>query len=459
MVRRINLVLILCLAAPGLLTAQAGLHAAKAREPRRPNVLLIITDDQREGLEVMPHLRRRFINGGRSYPEGFVTTPLCCPSRASIFTGRYVHNHGVINNRSSQNLDPRTTLQYHLQRSGYRTGIFGKFLNSWGSSTSPPYFTKWGIFAQGTGDFYESPRYNVNGDLKEITGYSTTVITRLTKRFLRGADERVDSKPWMAVVAPYAPHHPFTPQRKYRNAPVGPWEGNPAVFEEDRTDKPAYVQRQSKSITYGKRRRRQQLRTLMSVDDMVQGLLKSMNRLNEGNTLAIFISDNGMLWSEHGIAMKHVPYTQAVNVPFLARWPGHIEPGSVDDRLVANIDILPTVLDAANIELDDPQFDGKSLLDDTWTRERLLLEYFGPEPTWGIPSWASTRTKTYQYTEYYDENGQVEFKEYYDLASDPWQLENYYHDLDPLNDPGPLQDQAWSEQLADDRDCAEETCP
>ena len=457
--RRIAFIAVLCVAGPGLLTMQANLHTAQGREPRRPNVLLIVTDDQREGLEVMPHLRRRFVTGGRSYPEGFVTTPLCCPSRASIFTGRYAHNHGVINNHSSQQLDPRTMLQYYLQRSGYRTGIFGKFLNSWGATTSPPYFTKWGIFARGRdGSLYDSPSYNVNGDIKTIPGYSTTAITRLTKRFLHGSNERVDSKPWMAVVTPAAPHGPFTAEPKYRDAPVGSWDGNDAVFEQDRTDKPAFVQDHSRSFEFGQRRREKQLRTLMSVDDMIREIFRSIKRLNEHNTLAVFISDNGMLWAEHGLAMKYVPYTQAVRVPFLARWPGNIAPGSVDDRLVANIDIMPTVLDAADIELDDPQFDGKSLLDDTWTRDRLLLEFPSQAAGRGVPRWASTRTADYQYTEYYyDEDDEPDFREYYDLEADPWELQNLFGDDDPLNDP--LQHQALHDQLASDRDCAEETCP
>src|SRR5918999_5670445 len=100
---------------------------AVAQEAERPNVLLIVTDDQREGLDVMPQTRRRFVDEGRSYPQAYTTTPQCCPARASIFTGRYVHNHAVKNNALGRSIDAETTVAYYLKTAGYRTGLFGKF--------------------------------------------------------------------------------------------------------------------------------------------------------------------------------------------------------------------------------------------------------------------------------------------------------------------------------------------
>ena len=441
-----------------------GAQEERARAGRRkpPNVLIIVTDDQRGGLEAMPALRRRFIQGGRRYPNFFATTPQCCPSRASILTGKYTHNHGVNNNDASQNLDPRTTLQYYLQRAGYRTALFGKLLNNWDHRLSPPYFNKWAIFDKGPGqpeNPYFDAKYNVDGDTKIIDGYTTDVLGRLAATFIRQSDSNRDGRPWMAYVAPTAPHSPYLAERRYEDDRFGSWKGNPAVDEKDRSDKPAFVQSRNATLAGGARRRTDQLRTLRSVDDMIVKLLRTLRATGERNTLAIFVSDNGMLWGEHGLLTKNIPYQQSVNVPLMVRWPGRIERHSADRRLTGNVDITPTVLDAAGLSPRGAQFDGKSLLDDTWTRDRILLEFFGPALSGAIPEWAATRTHEHQYTEYYDENGDVTFREYYDLVNDPWELENHYEDDDPLNDPTLVEEQAMHDQLAADRGCAQETCP
>ena len=449
------LIRILCvmLVIAGLFIAQPRTQRAAAWEPARPNVLIIVTDDQRNGLSVMPAVRRRFGQRGRSYPNGYVTTPQCCPSRSSILTGRYVHNHGVLNNASGQRLDPRSMLQYYLQRRGYRTSIFGKFLNGWGGNASPPYFNKWVTTAGG--GWYNDIRYNVNGDVKTIPGYSTTILGNKATRFLRQSDAGYDSKPWMLYFTPAAPHEPAEAEDKYLDAEVPEWYGNPAVYEDDRTDKPPYVQAASYPAKTGFRRR--QLRTLMSVDDVVRQLFQTMNELGEQNTIAFFISDNAMLWGEHGWFRKSVPYTEAVAVPFLARWPGRLEPGSTDSRLAANIDITPTVLDAIGITPEEATFDGNSLLDPKWQRDRLLLEFFRPEQTVTVPPWVSLRTSEYQYIEYYDDQGAVTFKEYYDLIQDPWQLENVFEDGVESNDPP--HEALLHDQLTSDRSCSGEGCP
>ena len=447
---------------PGLFLPGVDEERAQARRRKPPNVLIIVTDDQRGGLEAMPTLRRRFVKAGRRYPNFFATTPQCCPSRASILTGKYTHNHGVNNNDASQNLDPRTTLQYYLQRAGYRTGLFGKLLNNWDHRLSPPYFNKWGMFDKGPGQSqnpYFDAKYNINGDTKVIKGYTTDVLGRLASTFIRRSDNVRDGRPWMLYVAPTAPHSPYLAERRYKDARFSSWDGNPAVDEANRFDKPAFVQERNASLANGARRRTRQLRTLRSVDDMIAKLLRTMKKNRERNTIAFFVSDNGMLWAEHGLLTKNVPYQQSINVPFMVRWPGRIEQGSTDTRLTGNVDITPTVLDAARLSPDGAQFDGESLLDRTWTRDRIHLEFFGPALSGAIPEWAATRTEEYQYTEYYDDNGEVEFREYYDLVNDPWELENHYEDGDVLNDPTVLETQEMHDQLEADRNCVEDDCP
>ena len=159
-----------------------------------------------------------------------------------------------------------------------------------------------------------------------------------------------------------------------------------------------------------------------------------MHLLGEENTLAFFMSDNGFMWGEHGHLFKRTPYESSVKVPLLMRWPGQVEKGAVDRRLVANIDVAPTILEAAGIEpMPERPMDGRSLLG-TEERERLVLEYWA-EGGRNIPTWFSTRTKDFQYIRYEDRFGDVLFREYYDLARDPWQRRNLLGDGDPTNDP------------------------
>lgn len=429
---------------------------ASAQEPERPNVLLIVTDDQREGLEVMPSTRGRFVNGGRMFPNAFTTTPQCCPARASIFTGRYVHNHAVKNNALGREIDPETTLAYYLKSAGYRTALFGKYLNRWGGRP-PPFYDRWTTILGS--ERYTDAVYNVNGDYRELGGYSTKVLGDRIDDFLWTAEEQADAQPWMVTFTPAAPHAPYVPERKYRRAEVGTWTGNPAVYEyktqQGKADKPEFLQ--SAARRPARHVRKGQMRTLISVDDVIERTFHTMSGLEEQNTIAIFVSDNGLMWGEHGWVDKAVPHTYSVRVPLIVRWPGHVAPATIDGRLAANIDITPTILAAAGVSPEGASFDGRSLLDESWAREHILLEFFGPEEERLVPPWASLRTHAYQYTEYYSQDGVVIFREYYDLAQDPWQLHNLYGDADPANDPPDGAE--LHDRLAEARACVGTTCP
>jgi uncharacterized sulfatase len=141
------------------------------------------------------------------------------------------------------------------------------------------------------------------------------------------------------------------------------------------------------------------------------------------------------------------------------RWPGHVPVGTVDARLVAHVDVAPTIAAAAGLPPGPVMTDGRSLLDLTWSRSRLLLEYF-PSSDSPTPGWASTWTGATQYTEYYAaDTGDVTFRELYDLIADRWQLANLYADKSSGNDPTPGDTAAMSATLAQDRVCAGPTCP
>jgi len=266
--------------------------------------------------------------------------------------------------------------------------------------------------------------------------------------------ESRDDSPWFLYLTPFAPHEPFTAESDYANAPIEDWSGNPAVFEADRSDKPQWVRTAKARFADGRAHRLAQLRTLLSVDDLVAQVSDRLEALGEENTLAFFLSDNGYMWAEHGLLDKSKPYLQSIEIPFFARWAGHLPAGSVSDRLVATVDLVPTILDATGVSSDPAvPVDGESLLQAV-ERERMLTE------NWEWRPWASLRGSGYQYIEWYDDAGAVIFREYYDLATDPWQLENLLSDADPLNDPDVS---ALSEQLARDRTCVgtsgEAACP
>jgi arylsulfatase A-like enzyme len=450
----------LCLAALVLAAACTGNGPAETppkRPGKAPNVLIILTDDQRfDSMGLMPQTRKFFGEAGTRFVNAFATRPQCCPSRASILTGLYPHNHGVLTNEDAAELDETRTLQRYLQNAGYRTTIVGKYLNYLGgyrdpatAGIDPEFFDDWTTFLGG----YRNPLFNSNGSLEPERGYATNLIRNRAIDLLHDFEAN-DARPWMLYVAPFAPHPSAVPAPKYADAPVPAWKPNPAVSERDVSDKPPYVRTAHSRRGLAKRERREQLRTLLSVDDLVGGVTATIDELGESeDTLAIFMSDNGYQWLEHGLRQKGVPYTYSVMVPLYLRWPGHVEGGAVDRRIVGNIDITPTILDAVGIS-PDAALDGSSLLSSK-SRDRILLSEEAIDKI-DVPAWASIRARTYQYVEYYSPSGDVTFREYYELKSDPWQLDNLLGDADPANDPDV---DALGRQLAADRDCNGASCP
>jgi arylsulfatase A-like enzyme len=470
-----------------LIAVTAGLgdavraHAAAAQ----PNILFIVTDDQRtDEMDVMPKTKKWFktgdaangIAGGTEYTQGFVTNPLCCPSRASILSGRYPHNHGVRANDEAGNFDTDRAVNRYLGDAGYRTGIFGKFLNDWDLSRNPPNWDRWAITPGAVYKFYG---VNEQGTLRSMmTQYSTSYLEDQAINFINQGEAN-DSQPWFMYLTPAAPHNPETPDTVYADVcnPPGPFQKPPNYREADRSDKPVWVSLSnpiSDAMLLGDETdcnpagiRTERLRTLMSVDDMVEGVFQALRANGEDqDTLAVFISDNGYEFSEHGLAAgKGYPYTESVKVPLYARWPAHptdVPQNQNDSRLAANVDLAPTALAAAGVAApSSPPMDGRSILATASPRDRLLLEFnhFTAYTTWP-PPWASLRTATYQYTEYYEEDGvSVQYREYYDLVNDPWQLTNLLGDSNTANDPSPALLATLSDQLRRDRLCSGLTCP
>jgi arylsulfatase A-like enzyme len=454
---------IVLLAVAVALAVPAAADPADAAKKRRkrikgPNILIFMTDDQRvDTLEVMPKVQKWFGQHGTTYSNAFVSTPICCPSRGSLMTGRYVHNHRITDNYTSGNLVQRSTIQSIAKQAGYRTAIAGQYLNGWRPRVDPPFFDRWAVHRSG---YFGAP-WNVDGKVKRIQRYSTDFVRARTLKYLRQFDKKADKRPWLMWVNPFAPHEPFTPAPRHANAPVPPWQDpSPAVGEEDKSDKPEYVQRLDGGMEGGRRLREAQLRTLMSVDQMVHRVMKSLGKLREQRrTIAFFVSDNGYFWAEHGLSDKRLPYNEAVQVPLMVRWPGRVAKGAVDGRVASLVDIVPTILHVAGLR-SRPYFppDGRSLLL-PGTRPYAFIEYFHDRLA-AIPPWASVRTSAVHYTEYYEDDGTtVSFREYYDLAEDPYELENLLEDRDPTNDPPEEELEQLSATIAHDRACIGTTGP
>jgi arylsulfatase A-like enzyme len=421
------------------LIPMVGAPQPAAGQGSRPNVLIILTDDQRamDTMEHMPQTLGWFGQGGTTFTEGFATTPLCCPSRAAIMTGRFNHNNNVRTNGDQALLDHSSTIQRYLGQAGYRTGLAGKFLNLWPVEQNPPHFDRWAMLRPENSGYYNG-RFNVDGTVQTEPSYSTDFIRDYALNLLDDWETN-DDRPWFLYVAPYAPHDPADPAARHAAATFPPWPGNPAVFETDKSDKPPSVKNAGRTYQEALVDRERQLRTLLAVDEMVDAVLQRLEQLGEQDTLAFFLSDNGFFWAEHGLRGKDRPYTEAIKVPFLMRWPGRVAAGAAHGSPVANIDLVPTIMEAAGIT-PDAQYplDGRSLLG-SGVRKKMITESWPPNAR---GPWASTRTPQYQYMEYYDRTtGAVKFREYYNLVVDPFQLTNLYGDKNPRNDP-------WAPALA-----------
>ncbi len=421
----------------------------------RPNVLVILTDDQAAHgtLETMPHTTSWLVDGGTRFTDAFATTPLCCPARSTLLTGMYAHNTGIHSNGGQTPalvaLQP-LTIERALHDAGYATAIAGKYFNRWPNDLNPAYFDRWSVTPHVT---YSSARWNVDGTIRTERRYSTDFIRQQALSFLNST-ERHATRPWFLYVAPMAPHLPATPALRYARTPVSPLPLSGARKEADRSDKPAYIRALPlASPSKIEERHARMIRSLRPVDDLVQALMARLRALSElDDTLVVFASDNGYLWGEHGAFDKSAPYLPSVKVPLILRWPGHVAEGVTDNRLAGLLDLAPTIYDATGVE-PTHRLDGIDLLHPDARRSLLLLEYWRT-PGSSVPSWEALVTRGWEFVRYGPDGGR--FQEYYDLRRDPQQLVNLLHDGTSRNDADVTRLEALLDQFAK---CAGMTCP
>lgn len=442
------------------LATAASLLAAPAAPagpgaPVRPNVVVVMTDDQTvDEIEGMPRTQALIGDAGATFENSFVSFPLCCPSRASFLTGQYPHNHRVLENYPPrggfQSLDADETLPVWLSRAGYFTGQIGKFMNGYNTSPVgvPPGWGDWHgektenryygyqLYEGGGPVTYGDPNENPE-DPADPESYSTDVYTDKAVDFIQA--QAPSSDPFFLWVSYNAPHSgqpdppPAVTSRCRGNAKpaarhLGAFAGEPlprppSFNEGDVSDKPRSVRNTpqlSESDAAAIERVYQcELASLLAVDEGVERIVDTLAGSEElDDTVVIFTSDNGFFHGEHRIAYgKNRFYEEAIRVPLLIRGPG-IAPGTRVEDLVANIDLSPTILDFAGAQAGIPQ-DGRSLVPIAARPERLR----GREILIDTNTYKAIRTDRYVYAEHFARADRGE-RELYDLERDPYQLDS-----------------------------------
>lgn len=438
------------------------LHSATqlaSAEDSRPNVVLVLCDDHRwDAMSMMghpflktPHMDR-LAREGVHFENAFVTTSLCSPSRASILTGLFAHNHGVVDNYHP--VDPSLTFfPQYLQKSGYETAFVGKW--HMGDEDDPQRgFDHWVAF-RGQGTYYPDGRgttrvvpqtrydgMNVNGKRVPQKGYITDELTDYAIDWVKNG--RNDDKPFFLYVSHKAVHSDFVPRDKDRNKyQDAPWTP-PVTFPdtpENRKGKPRWLidQRNSRhGADYGYNLPvfdmevyyKRYCESLIAVDDNLGRLMNCLDdeKLAE-NTLVIYVGDNGFQFGEHGLIDKRTAYEASMRVPLLMRYPKKFKPGSTVEQVVANIDLAPTIMDAAGLE-PAKNMDGMSAWkvaqgqEVPW-RSSLLYEYYWEWNYPQTPTVLAVRGDRYKYIRYH---GIWDTDELYDIKADPEETKNLIRD-------------------------------
>ena len=408
------------------------------------NVVFILSDDHRyDAMSFMghqfaetPHMDR-MAKQGVHLQNAFVTTSLCSPSRASILTGLYTFRHRVIDNQRAVPEGTQFFPQY-LQNAGYKTGYVGKWHMGGYSDQPRPGFDYWVSF-RGQGHYLPpGPKYtiNVNGQNVPQDGYITPLLTRYAIDFLEQTDR---DQPFCLYLSHKAVHADFTPEAKYDQKFANkPFErpASETKLENNELNRPRWLLNQRNSWhgvdfpyhsdlnieQYYKR----YCEALCSVDDSVGAVMDQLKKMGiHDQTLVIYMGDNGFMFGEHGLIDKRVAYETSIRVPMLAQCPELFSGGSKIDKMVANIDIAPTIMEAMGLEK-PPHMDGESFLplaqgkDIPW-RDYFLYAYYWEKNFPQSPTVFSLRSDKYKYISYY---GLWDTDELFDIEADPGEQNN-----------------------------------
>jgi arylsulfatase A-like enzyme len=444
-------------------TASSMTTGVAAAANVRPNVLNIVLDDMRDQTpaqikKYMPKTAQRF-STGEFFENAEVSTPSCCPSRATGMTGRYDHNNGMRHQQDIANVDLSTFVQHRLHLAGYQTAMAGKYVHNWPDAMAPPDFDHYAMWISPT---YNDPTVFEAGTLSLVKGYATTITGTKALQYLQSMSADPAGRPWYAYVAFHAPHPDdngnFVPESKYASSAV-PSCGLSQPGEADVSDKAPYATWVKVTNAQVQATCKGQMRVLKSVDDQIDRLFAYLSSSGQlSRTMVLLWSDNGTLWGEHNRVSKFVPWLPAIDVPMWLRWDGHV-PAGTSSALVSNVDIAPTIYAATGASPPPVTLDGHSLLT-PWARAFELNEYWYDYPANGkIPTWAEVHDTHYAYIETYDASGARVFREYYNLDADPGELTNLLGDKSTANDPPAALLTTLAARVAAARTCVGASCP
>lgn len=425
-------------------------RGARAQGNSRPNIVLFYVDDLRhDGLGVTghdfvqtPNLDQRVAGQGINFRNSFVNCPLCSPSRASLMTGQYATTHGyTVNDDVNSVPDERLPIYQHaLREAGYRTALVGKWhMDSYFEPR--PGFDYWASF-QGQG-VHENPVLRVKKDgaaavTGTATGWTTSVLTDHAIAFLSDyGTGGTRTEPFALTLSFKAVHAPHGDQYTesggdYAGQAIDrPPNAQPAYGGYDiNEEKPVFSRPGSNGLvlntTMGNSVQISQMEMMKDIDANIGRVLDALEAKGlDDNTLVIFTSDNGFFWGEHGRGDKRLAYEESIRVPLLMRGPG-VGAGKTSDALVTNIDVAPTILQAAGIAV-PTSMQGKPLNgllsgSGDFARDAVYAEYYPEHKHPGIPGWEAVRTTTHLYVTYPDLG--VQFDELYDIVADSHQMNN-----------------------------------
>jgi N-acetylglucosamine-6-sulfatase len=457
--------------------------AAAPVDSGRPNIVLIVTDDEDVALHAfMPKTQALLHDRGTTFENFFVTYSFCCPSRASILRGQYAHNTHIVGNerpwggfeKFRQLGLEESTVATWLQDAGYHTAMVGKYLNRYVPERDgvPPGWDEWYV----GGNAHPSYNYALNENGRMVSygdrpeDYLNDVLTDKAVQVIGNA--RAAAQPFFVYVLPYTPHSPSVAAPRHAGMFADAKLPRPPAFDEaDVSDKPAFIRMipplGDDEIRRLEREYQRRLASLQAIDDMVASIVEALEVAQVlENTYVIYSSDNGFHLGEHRLpAGKDFAYEEDIRVPAVVRGPG-VPAGHTIEAMVLNSDFAPTFAAIAGIE--PPEFvDGRSFLPlfadpaQPW-RESFLIErrqlenqYVELAERLGMPAhelelsaqFDAIRTPDWTYVEY----GTGE-RELYDLARDPDQLDNVVETADPALVT------ALAARLAELRTCAGAEC-
>jgi N-acetylglucosamine-6-sulfatase len=384
--------------------------AQSAARSEKPNIVFVLTDDMRkDDLRFVPETRRLVGSRGMEFENAFVTFAMCCPSRASILTGLYPHNHRVFTNEAPEGGEPgfrhldNSTLATWMDDAGYRTALIGKYFNDYVGTYQPPGWDVW------------------------LPNESDTIRAKRAEQFIRASAQ--DKAPFFAYVALQTPHPPAKPPARYADRYPNLRVPRTRDFNEKYvSDKPYWIRTAHRVSSKGKdaadKLYRNRARSLLEVDDIMERLYSALQETGElDNTYIIFTSDNGFHFTEHRLhpPRKSTAYEPDIRIPLLVRGPG-IAAGTHRSEMVLNNDLGVTIADLAGVQ-PTRKVDGRSFApilrghSPAW-RSAFLVE--NPTST-VVPAFRALRTSNgKKMTQFYNRG----VREIYFLSEDPGELRN-----------------------------------